>query len=357
MPERRAESMQPTTPTQQQKSVPINILANAAANGQIANGQQSFGSQQKDFPLHHGSLQQLNSSPSNPSMLKIAAIPPFPTAAQKLAQKESVGPASPSKSPSTPVLREASRERLNKYAAAGSPAIYQQQERQKPAAESPHPKYSFISKNGGGGIGGKDTGTGANSSRRSSRDGSDLLGGGSNLISHFKNLVNSFNSLNMSSKSGRSKSLSRGMSGDSNKSRQNHHNPIVLTPIGNQGGIKSSGKLSANPNNNEDTSATSGIGSASPTIRNKSREGTAADSDEQQIREQMMRRRRRERRSVERRIGGGEPAENTPNLAQAALVEQYTKELMRAGQQQQQQQQQRTATILLKHNGRYLGNL
>jgi hypothetical protein len=149
-----------------------------------------FGSQQKDFPLHHGSLQQLNSSPSNPSMLKIAAIPPFPTAAQKLAQKESVGPASPSKSPSTPVLREASRERLNKYAAAGSPAIYQQQERQKAAMESPHPKYSFTSKNGGGGIGGKDTGTGTNSSRRSSRDGSDLLGGGSNLISHFKNLVN-----------------------------------------------------------------------------------------------------------------------------------------------------------------------
>ena len=96
-----------------------------------------------------------------------------------------------------------------------------------------------------------------------------------------------------------------------------------------------------------------GIGSASPTIRNKSREGTAADSEEQ-IREQMMRRRRRERRSVERRIGGGEPAENTPNLAQAALVEQYTKELMRSGQPQQQQ---RTATILLKHNGRYLGNL
>jgi hypothetical protein len=52
-------------------------------------------------------------------------------------------------------------------------------------------------------------------------------------------------------------------------------------------------------------------------------------------------------------------------LAQAALVEQYTKELMRVGQQQdqrrqiqiQQQQQQQRATILLKHNGRYLGNL
>ena len=132
-------------------------------------------------------------------MLKVAAVPPFPTAAQKLAQQETTIGGSPTKSPSTPVLRsaptanggametrEGSRERLNKYAAAGSPAIYQQ-ERQKTAdgqrqSASPQ-KYALNEANSGIGNGGKESG------RRNSRDGGDLLGG-SNLISHFKNLVN-----------------------------------------------------------------------------------------------------------------------------------------------------------------------
>jgi hypothetical protein len=46
------------------------------------------------------------------------------------------------------------------------------------------------------------------------------------------------------------------------------------------------------------------------------------------------------------------------NVNPSSLVDQYTKELIRVGQQQKQQrQQQRAATILLKHNGKYLGNL
>lgn len=62
----------------------------------------------------------------------------------------------------------------------------------------------------------------------------------------------SFNSLS-ASKSGRSKSLSRGMSSDKHRQQNNH--PVVLTPIGNQSS-KNGSKLSAPTN--EDTSATSG---------------------------------------------------------------------------------------------------
>lgn len=364
--ERRAESVQPATP---QRS-PANT-----ANGQPPTNGQGLGSPtarlagtngEPPRDNIYGSLQRLNGTLNNNNNNSRVAVPsPFPNGPPIFTSS-----GNPCKSPSTPVLLQqqqqkrsgieegpkegGSRERINKYATVGSLAIYQQQERQKQAAtagEQPRqpssPQKYAVNKGtaapaaAGGGSGG----------RRSSRD-SELLGGGggSNLISHFKNLVNSFNSLS-GNKSGRSKSLSRAMS--SEKQRQT---AMVLTPIGNQSGKSTNHKLGAP--NNEDNSATSGIGSASPTIRNKSREGPAVVDADEQLREQMRRRRRDQRRSVERRIGSRPAAEPMESVNPSTLVDQYTKELIRVGQQQEQQrQQQRAATILLKHNGKYLGNL
>jgi hypothetical protein len=60
----------------------------------------------------------------------------------------------------------------------------------------------------------------------------------------------------MANKSGRSKSLSRGMSSGDKHGRQQQNNAIMMTPIGKGNGGKSSSKLAAP--SNEDTSATSG---------------------------------------------------------------------------------------------------
>ncbi|KAL3070664.1 hypothetical protein niasHS_016938 [Heterodera schachtii] len=365
---------------------------------------------------------------------------PFPNAVRKLKSSDNMvtglpndgGEFSPSKSPSTPLLshrqqhyrQEASRDRLNKYASAES-SPYQQQQQQRVddymtgMATSTTTAFAMNSNNGTamGGGGGKA------SSRRASRDSGELIGGG-NLINHFKNLVQSFNSLSLSSKHGRSKSLSRGQtlvnaSANTNSRKQQQNGgagPTILMPNMQRvqpqshhhqsNNNKLGTPIGKNGNNNEDTSGTSGIGSASPTIRNKSREGTAAgvsmDYSEEQLRDGGRHRssRRRDQNAsgsngclrssstsgngfVARGDSGGTgtnasttragfSSSITSNFAGGgcgaaagvgAAARQYELEMLRTlgtdgyGQQQQQQSRTTASTILLKHNGRYVGNL
>ncbi|KAL3109340.1 hypothetical protein niasHT_010604 [Heterodera trifolii] len=302
---------------------------------------------------------------------------------------------------------------------------YQQQQQQRVddymtgMATSTTTAFAMNSNNGTamGGGGGKA------SSRRASRDSGELIGGG-NLINHFKNLVQSFNSLSLSSKHGRSKSLSRGQtlvnaSANTNSRKQQQNGgagPTILMPNMQRvqpqshhhqsNNNKLGTPIGKNGNNNEDTSGTSGIGSASPTIRNKSREGTAAgvsmDYSEEQLRDGGRHRssRRRDQNAsgsngclrssstsgngfVARGDSGGTgtnasttragfSSSITSNFAGGgcdaaagvgAAARQYELEMLRTlgtdgyGQQQQQQSRTTASTILLKHNGRYVGNL
>ncbi|KAF7637836.1 Protein kinase domain-containing protein [Meloidogyne graminicola] len=299
----------------------------------------------------------------------------------------------PSKSTSTPALRQRngsfeycreevgnSRERLNKYAAAGSPAIYQQQKqeeenehllKQKKISEQHNrqlsPQKYFVNKAMINSVVGDGKEQRRENGRRNSRD--ELIGSGVNLISHFKNLVNSFNSLNIANRaSGRSKSLSsRGIGGEKHKLNNNilpTPPTIILKPTtsDSRSSRKGSSKLSApsSKGNNEDTSATSGIGSASPTIRHKSREKPNTNN-ENDLKHSSGRDNNYKHRCVDTRRNINNDKSTTiianNKNSQTVLLEQYTKELLRVGQQQRREGQQRHQQFLLKHNGRYLGNL
>uniref|UniRef100_A0A914H3A4 Protein kinase domain-containing protein n=1 Tax=Globodera rostochiensis TaxID=31243 RepID=A0A914H3A4_GLORO len=386
-------------------------LAQRTANGTLPNGTaKEFGDQHKNFcgsmpHLPTASSKHTNEGGYSPSTLfspvktnnNATGKVPFPNAVRKLKSSDNMvvsgGEFSPSKSPSTPLLSqrqqqarhngEGSRERLNKYPSADSSPIYQQQQR----IEDYHQQQKYVTTTPttgaiGGGGGGKA------SSRRASRDSGELIGG-ANLISHFKNLVQSFNSLSMSTKHGRSKSLSRGLSSvpvanaaAGVNERKQHGGPMVLMPSLQkvpQGHSKltTPGSNNNNNNNNEDTSATSGIGSASPTIRNKSREGTIAGASmdccsEEHLRDARQRSRRRDQSAgsssrhtagvvIARGAGGVANAAGKNNALSAggggvgAAARQYELEMLRT-LGQKQQQSRAAPTILLKHNGRYVGN-
>ncbi|KAL7071203.1 hypothetical protein ACQ4LE_009619, partial [Meloidogyne hapla] len=283
LPERRAESMQPQT---------LNV----------GNGHSSIGISSPEKPPTkemYQSLQRIPTAPVSKAGTPTTELP------QQIFKNGTNNNNNPSKSTSTPTLRQRngsfeagmnnnyrkenvnSRERLNKYAAAGSPAIYQQQQQdehlrqkqkkiEKLSERQLSPQKYSVNKAMINSVVGDGKEQRRESGRRSSRD--ELIGSGVNLISHFKNLVNSFNSLSIANRSGgRSKSLSsRGIGGDKHKlSNPTPTPPIILKPTSDsRSSRKGSSKLSApsSKGNNEDTSATSGIGSASPTIRHKSHE-------------------------------------------------------------------------------------
>uniref|UniRef100_A0A914N9F4 Protein kinase domain-containing protein n=1 Tax=Meloidogyne incognita TaxID=6306 RepID=A0A914N9F4_MELIC len=362
LPERRAESMQPQT---------LNVGGNSGIS-----------SPEKPPTITRDMYTSLQRIPTPSAPVSKAGTPTTD-------QHQQIN--NPSKSTSTPTLRQRngsfeaginnyrkgengnSRERLNKYAAAGSPAIYQQQDEhlrqkqkkiEKSAQRQLSPQKYSVNK---AMINSVVVGDGKEQrrERRSSRD--ELIGSGVNLISHFKNLVNSFNSLNIANRSGsggRSKSLSsRGFGGDKHKlSNPTPTPPTILKPSDSRSSRKGSSKLSApsSKGNNEDTSATSGIGSASPTIRHKSRERITTTTTKNNLKDNNQReyQQQQKHKSVDSRRSLNELNNNSNN--QTILLEQYTKELLKVGQQQRregQQQRQQQQQFLLKHNGRYLGNL